>query len=196
MHGTFRDKLQQELLDRREKNPRYSLRAFATFLGADHSTLSQILRAKRPVPAAQIRKWSKKLGLEAEEAAAYIIAEQMPDAATVERENQLRHWTAEAMAILRQPSHWEIIRLSHHPTFQPDCRWIANQIGVTVDEINIAFSRLLRLGLLSTTASGNWIDRHDPPLTNARDFRRIALTRVRQKAAEARVKLPAVLRSR
>ena len=66
----FRARLEQELRDRHASNPRYSLRAFAAFLGTDHSTLSQILRGKRRAPAAQIRKWTKKLGLDGEEGGA------------------------------------------------------------------------------------------------------------------------------
>ncbi len=57
---------------RREKNPRYSLRSFARFLGADHSVISQILRAIRRTPPSQIRKWGRKLKMSPEEAAAYI----------------------------------------------------------------------------------------------------------------------------
>src|SRR6185295_10077963 len=75
----FRERLQQEFEARRQKNPRHSLRAFAAFLGTDHSTLSQILRGTRPAPAARIRVWGRKLGLSAEEAAVYIAAQHVPD---------------------------------------------------------------------------------------------------------------------
>ena len=184
----FRTRLQEELDTRSENNPRYSLRAFAAFLGTDHSTLSQILRGKRRAPAAQIRQWSKKLGFDSEEAAAYIAAEYVPDTATTERENQLRHWTAEAMAIVTEPAHWEIVRLSRTPHFQTDCRWIAQEIGVTVDQVNLAFNRLLRLRLMETGAEGTWIDLTNPPALTEKEFRRAALARVREKAAESRTK--------
>ena len=184
----FRERLQEELRIRHEGNPRYSLRAFAAFLGTDHSTLSQILRGKRRAPAAQIRQWTKKPGLDGEEAAAYIAAEHVPDAATTERENQLRHWTAEAMAIVTERTHWDIVRLSRTPEFQVDCRWMAEQIGVTVDDVNLAFNRLLRLRLMETDPAGKWIDLTNPPALTEREFRRAALARVREKAAESRVK--------
>jgi uncharacterized protein (TIGR02147 family) len=176
----FRARLEQELQERHASNPRYSLRAFAAFLGADHSTLSQILRGKRRAPAAQIRSWTKKLGLDGEEAAAYIAAEQVPDSATTEREKQLRHWTAEAMAIVADRTHWEILRLSRTREFRVDCRWMAEQIGVTVDEVNMAFNRLLRLRLIETDSAGKWINSTDPPFTTENEFRRAALARVRR----------------
>lgn len=184
----FRKRLEEELRARSANNPRYSLRAFAAFLGTDHSTLSQILKGKRRAPAAQIRQWSKKLGFDPEEAAAYIAAEYVPDVAITERENQLRHWTAEAMAIVTEPAHWEIVRLSRTPQFQTDCRWIAQQIGVTVDQVNLAFNRLLRLRLMETSAAGRWIDLSNPQASTEKEFRRAALALVREKAAESRIK--------
>src|SRR5260221_3622117 len=136
MRERFRDRLQREFEQRREKNQRYSLRAFAALLGADHSTLSQILRAQRPLPLGRLRSWSKKLGLDAEEAAAYVAAEHLPYGLTYARDNQVRHWTAEAMAVLMEPAHWKIFRLCGEPEFQPDSRWVARRIGATVDEVN------------------------------------------------------------
>jgi transcriptional regulator with XRE-family HTH domain len=87
----FREKLAQEFAARRARNSRYSLRAFAAHLGADHSTLAQILRGARKVPASSIRAWAKILGLSAEEAAVYIAAEHVPDAETAHRQRQLQH---------------------------------------------------------------------------------------------------------
>ena len=48
-----------------------------------------------------------------------------PTPRTAERQAQLRHWTAEAMAIVSGRAHWEIVRLSREPEFRADCRWIA-----------------------------------------------------------------------
>ncbi|MBZ5651196.1 MAG: DUF4423 domain-containing protein [Acidobacteriia bacterium] len=181
----FRQRLEQEFRMRREKNPRYSLRSFARFLGADHSVISQILRAIRRTPPSQIRKWGRKLKMSPEEAAAYIAAEHLPDAAETSRLEQLRHWTAEGLSLATTPVHWQILRLSRMPGFHADCRWLAKKINVSVDEVNLALARLLRLRLLQVGASGRWKD-----LTgarNEREFRKLALVRIREKAAEATV---------
>jgi uncharacterized protein (TIGR02147 family) len=185
----FRDRLEQEFDARREKNSRYSLRAFATFLGADHSTLSQILKGSRRVPASSIRSWARKLGMSREEAAVYVAAEHVPDAATAARQAQLLHWTAEGKSIVTEPAHWEIVRLSGMKTFRADCRWIAKQIGAGVDDVNMAFSRLLRLGLLEVRSAGTWREMTGLKSPTEREFRKLALARVREKAAEAHVKL-------
>ncbi len=180
----FRERLEEEFAARRAKNQRYSLRAFAAFLGTDHSSLGQILRGDRKAPQASIRAWARKLGMTAEEAALYIAAGHVPDEPTARRQHQLRHWTAEALAIVREPAHWEIVRLSRTPGFQPDCRSIAAQAGLTVDQVNIALSRLLRLGLLASDSSGRWTDLTGVPTLTERQFRKIALARVREKSKE------------
>jgi transcriptional regulator with XRE-family HTH domain len=186
----FRARLEKELQERQKVNLRYSLRAFAAFLGTDHSTLSQILRGKRRAPTAQIRAWAKKLDIDAEEAAAYIAAEHLPGPGQTERESQIRHWTAESMAIVSDSTHWDIVRLSRTPGLRPDSRWMAEQVGVSIDQVNMAFQRLLRLRLIDTDSAGRWIDLMTPPASTEREFRRAALARVREKAAESKIKLP------
>jgi transcriptional regulator with XRE-family HTH domain len=180
----FRARLRQEFESRRRKNPRYSLRALAIFLNTDHSTLAQILRGVRRVPVSRIRAWARKLKIGAEETAAYIAAEHAPDTQTAQRQHQLRHWTAEAMALTSQAEHWQILRLCRAPEFRPDCRWIAAQIGVNVDAVNLALSRLLRLGLLQLNGTGNWQDTTGVPRLTAREFRKLALARVRKESKE------------
>src|SRR5580704_17915086 len=139
----FGERLCREFEGRRERNSRYSVRAFAAFLRTDHSTLSQILRGARRVPLNRIRSWAKQLGMCDEEITLYTAAESAPDAATFHRNEQLRHWTAEAASITSGPVHLQILRLSHKPDFHADCKWIAGRLGVDVDEVNVAFSRLL-----------------------------------------------------
>lgn len=180
----FRERLRQEFESRRTKNPRYSVRALAVFLETDHSTLAQILRGVRRVPANRIRGWAKKLGISPEEAAAYIAAGHAPDTQTAQRLHQLRHWTAEAMALTSEPAHWQILRLCRTAEFHADCRWIARQIGVSVDEVNLALSRLLRLGMLEAPGAGEWRDATGLARVTEREFRKLALARIRKESKQ------------
>jgi transcriptional regulator with XRE-family HTH domain len=188
MPDRFRQRLQREFDARREKNARFSLRAFAKLLGTEHATISQILNGQRRAPVGRIRVWAKQLGMDPEESAAYIAAEHLPDEATAARQEQVRHWTAEAAAILSGRVHWEIFRLSGAPEFRADVRWVSREIGATADEVNVAFARLLRLGLMETAPDARWVATAKG--ANEREFRRTALKRVRTKAAEMHVKLP------
>jgi len=184
-----RERLEQEFRRRREKNPRYSLRAFAAFLGGDHSTLSQILRERRRIPTRRLRSWGKKLGMTAEEIGVFVAAEHVPEDSASGRQEQLRHWTAEAMAIVRDRTHWHLLRLSSSPEFRADCRWIAAQIGATVDQVNLAVSRLLRLRLLEIAPKGKWKDLLGSGARSEVEFRKRALIRVREMAAGEGVEL-------
>jgi transcriptional regulator with XRE-family HTH domain len=180
----FASRLKTEFQSRRTRNPRYSLRAFAAFLGADHSTLSQVIRGKRPVPVASIRAWGKKLALDREETLAYIAAEQMQGLRTAARQHHLKHWTAEAMAILSQPVHWKMLGLCRKPEFHADSRHVAASLGVTTDEVNLALSRLLRLRLLNVSPSGTWSDATGVSNLTEDSFRKLALARVREHASD------------
>ena len=182
VHMRFRERLRHEFESRREKNPRYSLRAMAALLDTDHSTFAQILRGARPVPVSRIRAWARKINISPEEAAAYIAAEHAPDPQTAQRQHQLRHWTAEAMAITSEPAHWQLLRLCRAPEFHADSRWIAERIGVSVDAVNVALSRLLRLGLLEIDTAGKWKDSTGLPRITGSEFRKLALARVRKES--------------
>jgi hypothetical protein len=189
MQGAFREKLKGEFAARRAKNPRYSLRAFAAFLGADHSSVAQILRGSRRIPVARIRSWARKLGLGPEEAAVYIAAEHVASTADFGRGQQLRHWTGEALAVMGEPVHFEILRLIREPGFRADTRWVAARALVSTDQANLALTRLLRLGLLDMGKAGEWRDATAlEPLTE-QGFRKRALECVRQAAAAYGVKL-------
>jgi transcriptional regulator with XRE-family HTH domain len=166
----FADRLAGEFAARRAKNRRYSLRAFAAWLGTDHSTLSQILRGRRRTPARQVRAWAKKLGMEAEEAAVWIALEHASSEAD-------RHWTAEALAVT-ETVHWRILDLSRAPEFRADSRWLAQRTGVTADVVNIALSRLLRLGLIEMRA-GRWTEQTGLDEWTEPEFRKLALQRVK-----------------
>jgi hypothetical protein len=179
----FRERLSHEFEVRRAKNGRYSLRAFAMFLGTDHSTLSQILRGRRRVPDFHIHDWAKKLRIDHEEIAYYTAAESVPDSEVTMRQEYVRHWTAEVQMLFSQSVHWKILALSRSPQFRADCRWIAEQAGTSVDEVNLAFSRLLRLGLLEVRTPDRWVDLTGLPQLSESSFRRLALERIRQKAS-------------
>jgi transcriptional regulator with XRE-family HTH domain len=180
----FQERLGSEFESRRARNLCYSIRAFAAFLRTDHSTLSQILRGTRRVPSNRIRKWATTLRMGAEEIALYRAAESAPDAGTHLRNEQLRQWAEEARSIVNGPVHLEMIRLSRQQEFRADCRWIAARLGVDVDTVNIALSRLLRLRLLAATGPDQWKDSTGIQDLTESAFLGVALERVRRSAGE------------
>src|SRR5207302_616070 len=64
--------LRAELTRRCQKNPRYSLRAFARALGMSHTVLSLILSGKRPVPRRTGARMAESLGLDPAQRRAFL----------------------------------------------------------------------------------------------------------------------------
>jgi transcriptional regulator with XRE-family HTH domain len=125
---SFREILQEELIRRRARNPRYSLRAFARALALDHSSLSQLLRGRRRVTTRAIRRLGALLRLPA-----YDIE---------------RHCADENAAAL--------LKVVGTDLFRADSRRLASVLGITIDEVNMSLQRLLRLGALRMTAADRW----------------------------------------
>jgi hypothetical protein len=127
-----------------------------------------------------------------EEVAVYVAAQHVPGGQVTHRQEQLRHWTAEGLAIVTDPSHFQILELARKRGFRGDCRLIAEQVGASIDRVNIALARLLRLRLLEIETGGRWKDLRTPGQRTEAGFRRLALIRVRELAAKDGVRLQAV----
>jgi uncharacterized protein (TIGR02147 family) len=156
----FRLYLQTELGRRCTRSPRYSLRAFARFLRVDHATLSQILRGKRPLTGRTVEKLGGRLGLERKALDHYVahlhLANRLPEKATLREAHQL---ALDAASVISHWHHYAILELLRLNSFKPDTRWIARVLGLAPDEVNVALTRLVRLGLLEMTEHARWTDK-------------------------------------
>lgn len=105
-HGSFRRFLHGELIVRQGRNPRYSLRAFANYLGIAPASLSQLMRGTRRMTERTIRKLGFRLALDETAISAYL-----------ERERHLavraRATSTRKAAMGRPVVQWQII--SPHP---------------------------------------------------------------------------------
>ena len=89
----------------------------------------------------------------------------------------MRHWAAEVLALLTQPVHREMLRFARDERFEPDNWAIAEAIGVSVDEVNLALSRLLRLGLLEMRGR-TWTDKTGLAEITPQSFRKFVAERM------------------
>ena len=152
----FRRVLQEELALRCARNPRYSLRAFARYLDLDHSTLSQLLRGRRRFTARTIERMGKRLSLAPEMITQFVELERTPPEPWTSRE--LRQLSRDAAASLAEWHHHAILELTRLTSFKPDVRWISRVLDVPVDDVNVAITRLARLGLLDMRSPTMWVD--------------------------------------
>lgn len=165
----FRHILQAELARRCRANAQYSLRAFAKYLEVDHSTLSQLLRGKRQFTPTHIRKFGSRLGFDVATVETWLHVEEQESAtdAVSQKINQLSDDIASVMTNI---NHYAILELTRLADFQPDSRWIANMLGITVDEVNVLLHSLLRLRMLEMVSPTRWEDRLGDAMANINAF--------------------------
>jgi transcriptional regulator with XRE-family HTH domain len=124
----FRNVLQVEFEARRQRNRRYSLRAFARYLGTDHATLSQILRGRRSLSPQMVQRFGRRLRLPLD-----IIQD-----ACAQQQGEA------------------VLRLAESPSFRTHSRWIATRTGLSLDAVNASLHRLLRQGDIVMNAPNHW----------------------------------------
>ncbi|MBL8114296.1 MAG: DUF4423 domain-containing protein [Acidobacteria bacterium] len=171
----FRTLLARELARRSARNPSYSLRAFAQQLGLDHATLSQLLRGRRALTARTIEQLGEKLGLTADERSRQIAREEARRPGDGLRE--VVQLSEDALSLAGDGAALTILELVKVNGFRADARWVAEVLGISVDEVNITLFRLLRLGLLEMTSEG-WKDRTGDAALSLDRLEAAALTRI------------------
>lgn len=129
----YREFLGAELARRTQANPRYSQRAFARQLGMSPGEFSEILRAKRPLSLKGMIRIAKSLGL--------LQPGEAPSAKT----------TPVSLDLFTVVADWycfAILNLAETRGFRWDDAWIAGRLGISVNEVRSAMSRLLRVGIV------------------------------------------------
>ena len=181
-------KLKGELSGRIERNPRYSIRAFARSLEIESSALSQILAGTRLISARLIERIFSKLELSPEEQKRFLVSlAQIKQSKGLQRISpSLRKVSGVELTrdlsgdVFRMISDWynfAIFELTRVEGFESDPHWIASQLGISETEAQLALDRMLELELLEkvdgtykkTAASLNTADKS---LTSAAHRRR------------------------
>ncbi|RYZ85318.1 MAG: TIGR02147 family protein, partial [Proteobacteria bacterium] len=152
----FKIRLRDELVQRCKRNQAYSLRAFASSLELDASTLSKLLNGKRPLGRKLILQLGAKIGLTAEETSAYLASGEA-DESSVER-LKFEQLSLDRFAVVSDWYHFAILELMQVEGFQSDAVWIASALGMKSAEANAAIDRLTRVGLLEVKEDGSWLD--------------------------------------
>lgn len=156
----FRALLQEELLDRCKKNPRYSLRSFAQALKVGSSDLSKIIHGKRGLSDEMIVRLGTRLDLDPKAIEGFRAsakdrgkkrkgATAAPDYATL---------SLDAFRVISDWYPLAILEMTKVQGFDPSPRAIAKRLGLTVSEVTIAIERLVRLGMLEVQEDGRMLD--------------------------------------
>jgi hypothetical protein len=71
-----------------------------------------------------------------------------------------------------------------------DCRRLAAELRVTIDEVQSALTRLLRVRLVALRTTGEWGDLTGDGALTTSTFRQLALRRIRESAAISAAGVP------
>ena len=159
------DILQREYNLMKERNPRSSMNSFARYIQLTPSHYNDLLSGKCGLSAAKARTICQRLNISQIEAQIFQTSVSARHARSkTERERSalslqslLKEETTqlklELFALVSEWQHFAILELVRLDSFQPDPKWIAEQLDVDVRKIKESIQRLVDLELLRTDGS-------------------------------------------
>ncbi len=144
-----REFLNQEFNKRRTRNPNFSLRSFAKWLGLSPAQLSQMLTGKRPITLKSMKKMGDRLGLSpTEKKLMFTTILKDKNLIEVGEEKKVLHMEEDQFRVISDWYHLAILSLTRISGARADPRWIARRLGISVELAHQALLRLERLGIL------------------------------------------------
>lgn len=163
----YRKALTEKLAERIQKNPKYSLRAFAKTLQVDASILSKVLRGERFFSESLASEVIERLAMGGEERELFLsslararIGAGLRRMSPAQRRRvetlrdpagpgtPPRELTVDLFKLIADWHHFAILELTRVRGFQSDPRWIARRLGISVPEAVDAVERLKMLELI------------------------------------------------
>lgn len=162
----YRQVLRALLRARQRSNPQYSLRAFSRDLGLSSSRLSQILRNREGLSQRSARAIAGALGLSplAQEHFCTLVESQSGRSAASRAaaqhvlrtrfRNEKPVWTADRFQTIADWYHFAILHLVETRGFDPRPSALAQRLGITPLQAELAWERLQRLELVARDGPG------------------------------------------
>lgn len=153
--------LKDELQTRTQRNPSYSLRAFSRDLGVSSARLSRILSGKAAPSRVMAKKIGAKLGYKGETLDWFCALVEVRNGknqesrqASLEFLKRYDHGITTKIIEVQHSFDWNwyhfaIRRLTQLPDFQSDCAWIANRLGLGLNQTKEAVQDLVTAGALA-----------------------------------------------
>lgn len=151
--SNLRDYLSSELARRCAKNPKYSLRSFAKFLGLDASALHRLLNGERKVTPQIFERVSTALQFSPKEKEHFSTSEKLTNFEL--KGFDFAPTDTEVFEVISNWYHLAILELLTTKGFQQDHKWIAKRLGISVHEARQAVESLFRTGFLEEF-DGTW----------------------------------------
>src|SRR5262249_42940124 len=134
----------------------------------------------RSLTARTINRLGERLGLDRPAIDGYIAHEPLwgRESTAAMHLAEVQQLTGDAARVIADWYHYAILELTRLHNFKPDSGWIARVLGITPDQVNLALSRLIRLGLLEMADRTRWIDKSGDSTISLAEFSQVALQRL------------------
>ena len=139
--------LQKTFSDRCRRNPQYSLRSFARSLSMDSSTLSALLRKKRPLTAKTAQKLISALEIK-DPAQAQTLLLGALNSRSSGNDLPYRELDLDVAETISSWEHFAILAFLELDTKRCDTNAIAQRLGIPLGIVVECAARLVRLGLI------------------------------------------------
>lgn len=157
----YRNILKELYAERCQRNPRYSLRAFARDIGLTSARCSEVLNYKDSLSKKSAERISVRLGFSDSEREFFCTlvesengrSSRIRDLALkklqkMEIKKDEERLKLDVFELISEWYHFAILELTLVRGFKSDLRWIARRLELSELEVKVAVERLLRLDLL------------------------------------------------
>jgi uncharacterized protein (TIGR02147 family) len=177
--------LEAEYLERRQRNPAYSLRAFAKLLDLPSGRVSQLLSQKRPFTKNLGQRIALRLNYDPVKTHRLLTAIQTTRAGRRIRPSQekYRALDMDEFQLIADPNHFAILSLVETENFQGGEKEAAAHFGISRIEARAAIERLIRIGLLKKKGKRIALA-SSPGLATTSDIRSAALRESHKKVLD------------
>lgn len=201
----FFEALHREFVRRKKRNYRYSLRAYASSLKLDPSTLSRVFSGKQDLSDRVGCDVARRLGLSADEQRVFLASLVEHNRDRVARRlgarisapglrQHPREIPDEVYERLGDLERMSVLEMTQIRGFRPDPAWIAERLGIDAARVEQAIRDLLEAGLLLRGEDGSLAkaSRHMTAVNTRRtsEARRRQQRQILERSLEALDKVP------
>lgn len=170
------ERIHRELRKKQQRNPSYSLRAYAQLLGVSPAHLSQILNEKRPLTLKTAKKMAKALKLSPFETEYFLsdlyeTGEEPLDESLLKKGRLILQ--EDEFKLISDWEHFAILSLSEIEGNRFDGRWIAKRLNISLLRATEARDRLIRLGIIEK--QGRSFKQIAPPISTTDDILNLSI---------------------
>lgn len=160
--------LLQYLNKKKQKNSQFSLRSLAKGIEISPSQLSGIINKKKKLSPAQAIKIIQKLNL-TEQESLELLSDIHPELKNaLNRKMEVQELTTDEFSLISNWVHFAILSLSYLKGNKASCQWISKKLNIPESDVEPAFRRLEKLGLVEIR--GTQFVQTSKPLTTTTDI--------------------------